>query len=218
MYEPSFRPSITVEASPEDTKVIVLPSILYSFSPISSFSASLRITSSPLIVLLITISSAVKSSAPVIVISAPSTSELLYASCLLIEITGFSGTICLSFTIMWLPSFVMCDLVASSTLSVVVILPSSIVNFHVDSTFSKPPGALVSSKVYVPSGSPLITVASVPDVNVILFPSITNVSFSHSITVESNSPLSSVIWIFAPSISLFVSSAISFLLIENSVF
>ena len=120
----------------------------------------------------------------------------------------------LSFTIMWLPSFVMCDLVVSSTLSVVVILPSSIVNFHVDSTFSKPPGALVSSKVYVPSGSPLITVASVPDVNVILFPSITNVSFSHSITVESNSPLSSVIWIFAPSISLFVSSAISFLLIE----
>ena len=50
-----------------------------------------------------------------------------------------------------------------------VTMPFSIVNVNLDSTFSKPSGATVSSRVYSPSGRFFIFLEAVPDVHVMDF-------------------------------------------------
>ena len=103
---------------------------------------------------------------------APSSSAEFAASCLLTVISA----------VLFSSSTIRCLLFVSSALTFPVssppadddltlsdfITPFSISKFHTDESFSNPAGDTISSSVYFPSGRPTSSVASFPDVNVIL--------------------------------------------------
>ena len=103
---------------------------------------------------------------------APSSSVESAASCLLTVISD----------VLFSSSTIRCLLFVSSALTFPIssppadddltlfdfITPFSISKFHTDESFSNPSGDTISSSVYFPSGRPTSSVASFPDVNVIL--------------------------------------------------